>query len=185
MWGASSNKGSNLTKKFGGNFPPPPSLTPLLKIMKKLKFLLPDKKWSDMLDITVIMNYGYNGYKGYNSYKGYNRYNGYNGYNKLCWVIYPILIKQKSNFKKSFNLTPIPYSESKNAISILISDCLDETLRSTEVPYSDWPKIWKIHTIWPIFHSTQGIFSKCICLYVNVFYFFNKSICNHLFFRRV
>ena len=55
-----------------------------LKIMKKLKFLLPDKNWSDMMDITVITNYGYNGYKGYNSYKGYNRYNGYNGYKKLC-----------------------------------------------------------------------------------------------------
>ena len=54
--------------------------------MKKLKFLLPDKNWSDMMDITVITNYGYNGYKGYNSYKGYNRYNGYNGYKKLCWV---------------------------------------------------------------------------------------------------
>ena len=48
-----------------------------LKIMKKLKFLLPDKNWSDMMDITVITNYGYNGYKGYNSYKGYNRYNGF------------------------------------------------------------------------------------------------------------
>ena len=45
---------------------------------------MPDKKWSDMMDITVIMNYGYNGYKGYNSYKGYNRYDGYNGYKKLC-----------------------------------------------------------------------------------------------------
>ena len=42
--------------------------------MKKLKFLLPDKNWSDIMDITVIRNYGYNGYKGYNSYKGYNRY---------------------------------------------------------------------------------------------------------------
>ena len=54
--------------------------------MKKLKFLLPCKNWSDMMDITVITNYGYNGYKGYNSYKGYNRYNGYNGYKKLCLV---------------------------------------------------------------------------------------------------
>ena len=43
---------------------------------------MPDKKWSDMMDITVIMNYGYNGYKGYNSYNGYNRYNGYN-------ILYP------------------------------------------------------------------------------------------------
>ena len=54
--------------------------------MKEMKFLLPDKKWSDMMDITVIMDYWYNGYKGYNSYKGYNRYNGYGGYKKLCWV---------------------------------------------------------------------------------------------------
>jgi hypothetical protein len=66
------------------SLPPTRSLTPLLKIMKMLKFLMPDKKWSDMMDITVIMNYGYNGYKGYNSYNGYNRYNGYNGYKKLC-----------------------------------------------------------------------------------------------------
>ena len=55
-----------------------------LEIMKKLKFILPLKMWSDMTDIIVIMNYGYNGYKGYNSYKGYNRYNGYNGYKGLC-----------------------------------------------------------------------------------------------------
>ena len=38
-----------------------------------------------MMDITVIMNYRYNGYKGYKGYNGYNRYKGYNGYN----VLYP------------------------------------------------------------------------------------------------
>ena len=37
-----------------------------------------------MMDITVIMNYRYNGYKGYKGYNGYNRYKGYNGYNVLC-----------------------------------------------------------------------------------------------------
>ena len=37
-----------------------------------------------MMDITVIMNYRYNGYKGYKRYNGYNRYKGYNGYNVLC-----------------------------------------------------------------------------------------------------
>ena len=63
--------------------------------MKKLKFLLPGKNWSDMMDITVITNYGYNGYKGYNSYKGYNRYNGYNGYKKLCWV--PEIMEEWNN----------------------------------------------------------------------------------------
>ena len=36
------------------------------------------------MDITVITNYRYNGYKGYNRYNGYKRYNGYNGYKKLC-----------------------------------------------------------------------------------------------------
>ena len=30
-----------------------------------------------MMDITVIMNYRYNGYKGYKGYNGYNRYNGH------------------------------------------------------------------------------------------------------------
>ena len=38
-----------------------------------------------MMDITVIMNYRYNGYKGYKGYNGYNRYKGYNGYD----VLYP------------------------------------------------------------------------------------------------
>ena len=43
-----------------------------------------------MMDITVIMNYRYNGYKGYKGYNGYNRYKGYNGYN----VLYPPLKTQ-------------------------------------------------------------------------------------------
>ena len=38
-----------------------------------------------MMDITVIMNYRYNGYKGYKGYNGYNRYKGYNGFS----VLYP------------------------------------------------------------------------------------------------
>ena len=42
-----------------------------------------------MMDITVIMNYRYNGYKGYKRYNGYNRYKGYNGYN----VLYPPFVR--------------------------------------------------------------------------------------------
>ena len=44
-----------------------------------------------MMDITVIMNYRYNGYKGYKGYNGYNRYKGYNGYN----ILYPPFFQQK------------------------------------------------------------------------------------------
>ena len=49
------------------------------------------ENWSDMMDITVIMNYRYNRYKGYKGYNGYNRYKGYNGYN----ILYPPFFQQK------------------------------------------------------------------------------------------
>ena len=49
-----------------------------------------------MMDITVIMNYRYNGYKGYKGYNGYNRYKGYNGYN----VLYPPLGRSLGLFEQ-------------------------------------------------------------------------------------